>query len=472
MESKKLRANTLGLVGLVVLGAVFMSPALGVYGSWGPMASLVGLPTPLVFLAALVVTLPTAISYSLVNREMPNAGSAFTWVWEATSPTLGTWVGLMMIVYYTISVIVPMILFSLFFSAFLTFLGVGNTGLWTLFVGVVIATTLVVYLTYSGIQISARAATVLILVESSVVVALSLTIVISKIVNGGFTLAPFNPANVQGGFPIFWQAMILGILSFTGFDVISTVGEEAKAPRALLPRATLLAAIGVGVFWVVTSWAFSIAVPVSRVQALTASGLTPVTPIAQIYWGWGQIFVIITGMTAAAAVYVATVIGASRSIFAMARERTLFTALGKLNSRFMVPWNAMHVVFVCSLMGILIVTVILGNDIDAFVWWAGAVVFFALITYMATNLANLVYFTRYARPRFNWFLNGLIPIVGIILDGYMIYQGFFKSLWSAGFRTGQSVIWFSLVVLGASVAYVTYLRMTAPDRLVRRMSRD
>jgi hypothetical protein len=41
---------------------------------------------------ALVVSLPTAISYALVNRELPSAGSAFTWSWKPTSPAVGTWV--------------------------------------------------------------------------------------------------------------------------------------------------------------------------------------------------------------------------------------------------------------------------------------------------------------------------------------------------------------------------------------------
>jgi hypothetical protein len=68
------------------------------------MASLVGLPTPLVFLAALVISVPTAVSYAVISKELPSAGSAFTYVWESMSPTLGTWTGLMMTIYYTVAV--------------------------------------------------------------------------------------------------------------------------------------------------------------------------------------------------------------------------------------------------------------------------------------------------------------------------------------------------------------------------------
>src|SRR5215469_1755380 len=460
-----LRANAVGLVGLATLGAVMMSPALGIYGTWGPMASIVGLPTPLVFFGALVVSLPTAISYALVNREFPSAGSAFTWAWKTTSPTVGTWVGLMMTLYYSVAVILQPILFGLFFNSLLQFFGFRHTSLLTWSAGVVIVTLFVFYLTYRGIEMSTRSAVTFIIIEMAVVVALSITIAVTTAVHHHFSFAPLNPAQIQGGGSAFWAAMILGLLAFTGYDVISTVAEEAHAPRRLLPVATLIATLGVGVFWALNSWMFSIAVPVSKVQKLTASGLTPAVPIAQQYWGWAQLLVILTAMTAATAVYVATVVGASRALYAMARQGTLPPALAKLNPRRQVPWNAMHVVYAGSLIGVIVVTAALGNALDAFVWWAGPVVFFALITYAFVNLANIVYFRRFSRARFNWFLNGFIPVIGIGLDGYLIYKSFFQSLWSAGFRSGQSIILLSLVLAVLGAGYVAYLKVSAPRRL-------
>src|SRR5579859_610082 len=462
-----LRAGALGLVGLATLGAVMMSPALGIYGNWGPMASIVGLPTPLVFLGALVVSLPTAVSYALVNREYPSAGSAFTWVWKTTSPAVATWVGLMMTLYYTVAVILQPILFGLFFNSLLQFAGMKNPNLWTWALGVAIVTVFVFFLTYRGIELSTRSAVMFIAVEMLVVVALSLTIAGKTISDHHFSFAPLNPAHVTGGGSAFWAAMILGILSFTGYDVISTVAEEAHAPRRLLPKATLIATLGVGIFWALNSWLFSISVPISEVQKLTASGLTPAVPIAQQYWGWGQIFVILTAMTAATAVYVATVVGASRALYAMARQGTLPAPLARLHPRYRVPWNAMHVVYAGSLIGIVVLVAALKNALSAFVWWAGPIVFFALITYMFVNLANIVYFSRFARSRFNWFLNGLVPVVGIGLDAYLIYKSFFQALWSAGFQTGQSIILVSMILVVLGIGYVAYLKVSAAQRLAQ-----
>jgi putrescine importer len=465
-----LAGNTIGLVGLATLGAVMMSPALGIYGNWGPMASIVGRPTPLVFLAALAISLPTAISYALINREMPSAGSAFTWVWDAITPEIGVWVGLMMTVYYTVAVTLQPIFFGLFFNDLLSYFGVDNVSNWTWAIGVVIVTLLAFYMTYRGITVATRWSLVFMAIEIVVVVALSVTIVVSKLIHGGFTLQPFNPGEVHGGFSPFWTAIILGILSFTGYDVISTVAEEAKAPRRLLPKATLLSCVLVGLFWALGAWVFSISVPLSEVQQLTASGLTAATPIADQYWGWGRIFVILTAMSAAAAVYIVTVVGASRVYFAMARERMIPGSgpLSQLNAKFRVPWNAMHLVYVLVLAGIIITTAALSHALDSFVWWAGVIVFFALITYIFVNLANIVYFTRFARDRFNWFLNGVVPVVGIGIDAYLIYRSFFKALWNNGWRLGQSIVVFSLVLVALAIVHVIYLKLRSPELFQKR----
>src|SRR5258708_29643536 len=41
-------------------------------------------------------------------------------------------------------------------------------------------------------------------------------------------------------FRSLFQAMVFAMLSYCGFDVVSTVAEEAKMPRTLIPQATFL----------------------------------------------------------------------------------------------------------------------------------------------------------------------------------------------------------------------------------------
>lgn len=460
-----LRSGAVGLIGLATLGSVMMSPAMGLYATWGPMAGIVGKATPLVFLVALVVSAPTAISYAVICREMPSAGSAFTWVWNTISPSGGTWVGLVMAIYYTTAVIIQPILFGLFFEDFLSFLGIHSHSLGTWAIGAVLSLVIVAAIVFRGIELSTRLAVVMILIESAVVVALVVTIIGSRIIHGGFSLSPLNPSSITGGSSGLYNGLLLGIFAYTGYDVISTVAEEAQAPRKLLPRATILSLVTVGLFWAITSFGLSLAAPVSKIDQYNASGITAVTPIANQFWGSGRILVILTAFTAIIAVSVATTVGASRALYAMSRERVLPRRLGRVHPVFQVPTFATALVLLAALAGSFVVVFALNNAIDGLTWWADALVFFALVTYAAVNLANLVLFATRARARLNWFMNVVVPVAGIAIDGYLIYKSFFVSLWNIGWRTGRSVILVSMILAALALVVVLVVRVTRQSRL-------
>jgi amino acid transporter len=101
-DSGSLPPNALGLVGAAAFGAVMLSPALGIYGNFAAIEGTTGVVTSFVFLVALVISLPTAVSYAVVARELPAAGSAYTWLWRVTRPRLGSWVGWLMTSYYVV----------------------------------------------------------------------------------------------------------------------------------------------------------------------------------------------------------------------------------------------------------------------------------------------------------------------------------------------------------------------------------
>src|SRR5262249_50299685 len=190
-------------------------------------------------------------------------------------------------------------------------------------------------------------------------------------------------------------------------------------------------------------------------------GARPAAQSAGRFGGGGRIFDGEAAMTAATAVYIATVVGASRALYAQGRSGTMPSWVGRLNKKSQVPWNAMHIVYVVTLVGLFFVNLWLRNANSTFVWWAGSVVFFALITYIFVNLSNFLYFWRFAKNKFNWFLNGVVPAVGIGLDGYLIYKSFFNSLWGAGFDMGRSIIYFGLAVGALSAAWAYYARRRA-----------
>ena len=64
-----LRADAIGLLGATTLGVVFLSPAMTLYGLFGPLFLAVGPAAPLAFVFALLATLPTAYSYAVLARD-------------------------------------------------------------------------------------------------------------------------------------------------------------------------------------------------------------------------------------------------------------------------------------------------------------------------------------------------------------------------------------------------------------------
>ena len=458
----RLKENVIGPWGLAALAIGVTSPAMGLYSLWGIMQSETGPVTPLIFLAATVLTLPTAISYALLNQHVPSAGAASTWLWKALSRTAGFQAGLLMATYFAMGVVDCPLLFAMFFNDFLRLLGAPISSTLSLCLGVLVSTVPIAILCLRGAEASVKTTVRLMLIETLVVVALSLTILIAKWPTpGGISLSPFDPRQLSNGMSGFWSAMILGVLSFCGFDVVSTAAEEAHAPRKHVPQAILIAIIGMGLFWAANAWVFTLSTPVREVLEYTRLGLPAVTLVAQSYWGWGSLIITFTAFTATIAIYISIVQGASRIVFALARHRLMPSPFARLVGARRVPRNAILGVLACAVFVDLATISVLRNGVDSYNWWASAIVFFATLTFMGVNLANVLYFSRLARRDFGVVKNLLLPLAGLALNAYLLYAAFFSTLWSSDFRMGKSVVIGCLALLGAEVVVVLSMRVFA-----------
>jgi APA family basic amino acid/polyamine antiporter len=463
---KTLKSGSFSLVGLIALSMGMTSPALGLYSLLGPIQMTAGPVAPLVFLAATIIALPTAISYSVLNRESPSAGAASTWLWKTLSPDLGFLVGLTMTTYFFMATVLQPLLFGLFFADAVRFFGISDFGMTAMLVGSLIGTILAVLITYRGAEASSRSSIALMIAEVGVVVFLCVSIFAVRAPQHGINLAPFRPTQITGGIAAFWGATLLGILGFCGFDIVSTAAEETNAPREAIPAAIIWTIIASALFWMFTSWILTLSVPAETIRRYVEQGIAPVTQIARLYWGRGSIFVTLTGMTSSLIVYIASVMGSARMLFALSRHGLLPVWLSRLHPRFRVPWNAMHVVYLGAVICTLGSLVLTGNGIEAFTWWGNALVFFALLTFIAVNVANLRYFRVFKTKKVNFFQNLLMPALGVLINVYVIYEAFFHTLWRQEFRTGRSVVVVSLALLVLLIAIVLLTRIFRPSRLL------
>ena len=437
----RLKADAIGPWGLAALVIGVTSPAIGLYATWGPIEATAGPVVPLVFLAALIITLPTVLSYASLNRHAPSAGAAATWLWMTVNPTAGLVAGLVMTTYFLMIAISVPLLFGLFFRDLVDAMHWRVPGMDAVVAGLILQSAVIAWLCLRGAEVSVRATIRLMVIETGVVLALSATILWVKTgQSGAINLGPFNPAHATQGLGGFWRAVILGMLAFSGFDVVATAAEEAQAPRENVPRMLILAIIGIAAFWVANAWVLTLSTPPSRIDAYNAAGLTAISPVARVYWGWGNLLVIATAFTGLTAIYIAGVQGASRLIFALARHGLLPPMIAQLKGERRVPRVAVLLVVMTCVVSALVSLAILRNGLDAFVWWSSGVVFFGSLTFTAVNVANTLYFLRILPSHFNITRNLLVPAVGVILNVYLIYAAFFSSLWSAPYRTGRSIV--------------------------------
>jgi len=459
----RLKGGAISPFGLTALAIGLTSPALGLYALWGPMQATAGPISPLIFLAAMAVTLPTAISYAVLNGYAPSAGAASTWVWVAVGPAAGYQAGLLMTTYFVMSVIASPLLFAVFFTDLLRSLDLPISGLEGLYIGIAAATIPTALACRRGAKSSTSTTVALMIAETAVMLALSATVLFVKGFRaGGLNLSPFEPAAATHGLRGFWSAIILGMLAYCGFDVVSSAAEETGAPRRHLPKVILLTIVAITIFWAFNAWVLTLSTPDQQVREYARLGQPAVTLVAQHYWGWGALIVDVTALTGVTAVYISSVQGSSRIIFSLARHGLLPRPFARLRGQSLVPWNAVAAVLATALACDFVTVSLLRNGVQSFGWWANAMVFFALLTFICVNMANAALFLRRAGPEFGILKSLVIPAAGLVLNGVLLQQAFFSALWSMDMLQGKSIVIGCVGLLATEAAAVIWMRRSSP----------
>ncbi len=142
----------MGLLGAATLGVVMLSPAMTLYGGFGPTFLAAGRAAPLAFVWALLATLPTALSYVLLSREYPLSGSTASWINLAAPRPLAVWAGWMVFLYYLTNFVIQPVTLGVFAGDTISLFGV-SPGKLTYFVGVVICCALPAWIVYWGVSV-------------------------------------------------------------------------------------------------------------------------------------------------------------------------------------------------------------------------------------------------------------------------------------------------------------------------------
>jgi amino acid transporter len=233
--------RTLLLWDLIIIGIVIIQPIapMGIYGVISNAARGHVVTTILI---AMVAMLFTAVSYGKMARAYPSAGSAYTYVGQEIHPALGYVTGWAMLMDYILNPLICTVICSKLTQNILPGVPYG-----VLAVGYAVGFTV---LNLRAVKTSARINDVL-AAGMSIVVVIFFAFVIRFLwglheYGSGFFWQPFyNPQTFS--FSGVFRGTSIAVLTYIGFDAISTLSEEVENPRRNIMLATVLVCVITGI---------------------------------------------------------------------------------------------------------------------------------------------------------------------------------------------------------------------------------
>src|SRR5258708_663493 len=228
---------------------------------------------------------------------------------------------------------------------------------------------------------------------------------------GGVTLKPIYDPGVFSWSTVA-GATSIAVLSFLGFDGISTLAEENRGNQNAIGRATVLSLILVGALFMLQTW---IATDLARGMRF-ASPDTAFYEVAERAGGaWLRLVtILVTVIASAVANAMAAQAAVSRILFAMARDGKLPAFLAKVHPRYKTPYvSTLAVALVSLLVGLLFADRL--DDLSRVVNF-GALTGFVLLHLSVINH----YF--YRRRSGDWLRHIVFPLTGLAIIVYVLYE--------------------------------------------------
>jgi putrescine importer len=388
--------RVLGLSSLVLYGIILIQPTapMPLFGAAVGLAKGHVVTTILIGMVGMMFT---AISYGRMANAYPSAGSAYTYVSREIHPSLGYFVGWGMIFDYIMNPIICVIWVS---KAAINMIPEIPFPVY-----VVVFTLLFTGMNLRGIESSSR---------TNTIIATGLGVVILLFLGAAVRYLIINPPAGPGAWtrPFYDPKTFsvsavsagasLAVLTYIGFDGISTLSEEVHNPRRNILRASVLVCIITGIL--------------ASIQVYFAQVVWPTTTFPD----QDTAFCFVAGRaggqwlfhTVNFALLVATIgsgagaqLGAGRLLYGMGRDNAIPKKFfGVVNARTRVPSNNILLIGALTMLGAFLVSYPIGAQL---------LNFGALIAFMGVNASS---FTRYfLHAEHRKFSNLIVPFLGFFI---------------------------------------------------------
>jgi amino acid transporter len=462
----RLKPNAIGLAGVIfvaVTGAAPISAML--FNVPFAVGFGTGLYTPAAFLFAAVILTIFSISYVAMARKIRAAGGFYAFISHGLGREVGMAAGICGALAYSLFEVSLLGGFAYFANTnFHEWFGWNIP--WPVFA--LAAAALISVLCFFDVELSVRILGFALIGE---VIILTIFDILVFAQGGGPSGIQFESLNVfkltsPGPGLAAGVGLFLAFWSWVGFEATPNYAEESRDPKRIVPRATLLSVVGLGIGYVVTSLAF---VSAFSQQGLVKAAQDPAGPFFVAMRGFGSHWLatimqvlILTGSFACAMAFHNV---AMRYFYAMGREGILPRALGRTHPVHKSPYIASITQTVFA------VVIVLAWAIGAGFGKPFDVAYVRIYTMMAVQgvvwilgiqavcaLAIAVYHRRHKYDD-HVFVTVVCPIIAVAGQVFAIYLLFKNISVLAGTIGYVDLIWpIAVVVVLLSLGYARWLK--------------
>lgn len=398
--------RTLKLHHLILYGIIIIQPTapMSIYGVVSNVARGHVVTTILI---AMVAMLFTAVSYGRMARVYPSAGSAYTYVGKEIHPLAGYIVGWSMLMDYMLNPIICAIWCS---AAAQNILPQISYAAWA--VAFVLVFT---GLNLRGVQSSSHVNTLLAVGMSMVVVifiacAIHYIAVVARPMGGQWLLPFYDPATFAPG--RIFHGTSIAVLTYIGFDGISTMSEEVENPRRNILLATVLTCFVIGVLSAIEVYLAQLAWP-GRTPFPLAIVDTAFVQVAHRVGG-NLLFHLLnaTLLIANMGSGIAAQFGAARLLYGMGRADALPKRFfGVISPTTHIPRNNVLLLGGITLLGTFMMTFEQGAEL---------LNFGAFIAFIGVNAASLIHYKFRSQEKVAF--AALSPLCGIVVCTFIWFN--------------------------------------------------
>lgn len=351
-------------------------------------------------LIAMVAMLFTALSYGRMARIYPSAGSAYTYVGRELHPMAGYVVGWAMLMDYMLNPIICVVWCS---AAAQNVLPQVPYAAW-----VVAFVVVFTGLNLLGVQASSRVNAALAFGMGIVVViflayAIRYIALIARPAGYAWLIPFYDPSTFAPG--RIFHGTSIAVLTYIGFDGISTMSEEVENPRRNVMLATVLTCLAIGVLSAIEVYVAQLAWPAKAPFPESMVDTAYVHVALRV--GGRFLFQLLNATLLIANIGsgIAAQFGAARLLYGMGRENALPRRFfGSVSARSGIPRNNVLLLGLITLVGASLLTYERGAEL---------LNFGAFIAFIGVNAAALIHYKFRSSEKV--FLPALAPLCGLII---------------------------------------------------------